>query len=234
MQSSTQGLAKQVEEAAASERFDEASALQTELDSSTEEADALASEFAFTAADMQDIASALESAATQSLPSGIAPANTAEVKVESPSNSNRAQAAIADDQGSDRKAQDSQDLSTALSREGMVDYDDGDSVDVGYSSSVVSASHAATDGSRSVHSARTVLDRMPEFNMDDAISFRCGRFGSCLAVRLAASLSTHEKQVRCKSLLCTGLLMKYDFTSSYSLSMLFCHSLLLCKDMDTN
>lgn len=57
--------------------------------------------------------------------------------------------------------------------------EDGDSVDadqdsmlVGDSSSVISASHAATDGSRSVQSSRTVLDRMPEFNMDDAVSFR--------------------------------------------------------------
>ena len=173
LQSSMQGLAKQVEEAAASEKFDEAGALQTELDSSTEEASALASEYGFLPANMQDIAAAFTPTAAPSLPHASALDNAITAKLGSQTDADKASSAVGgDEQSTERKTQDSQDLSTALSREGIIDYDDGDSVDVGYSSSVVSASHAATDGSRSVHSARTVLDRMPEFNMDDAVSFR--------------------------------------------------------------
>ena len=167
-----QGLVRQVEEAAATDKFEEANALQAELDSSTEEASALAAEYSFTSQDMQDLAAAsspiLPPEQTLPDPSPL----TSPAKPQSHTDVEQGQVSIADDQGARAKLQDSQDLSNALSREVMVDYEDGESVDVGYSSSVVSASHAATDGSRSVQSARTVLDRMPEFNMDDAVSFR--------------------------------------------------------------
>ena len=161
-----QGLAHQVEEAAASDKFEEANALQAELDSSREEASALVAEYSFTPADMQDLAVTASLLTEQSLPQQSASTTGSSAKEQTEERSNKPQVAIAEDR--------SQDLSNALSREGMLDYEDGDSVDVdvGYSSSVVSASHAATDGSRSVQSARTVLDRMPEFNMDDAVSFR--------------------------------------------------------------
>ena len=67
----------------------------------------------------------------------------------------------------------------ALYRQADQEEEDSEDADqggllVGDSSSVISASHAATDGSRSVQSSRTVLDKMPEFNMDDAVSFRWG------------------------------------------------------------
>ncbi len=174
LQSSMQGLAHQVEEAAASDKFDEANALQAELDSSTEEAGALATEYSFTSDDIQNLAAAPTPPADKPLPGQPASSAGSPVKRLSHTESDKPQVAIADDQSVGRKTQDSQDLSNALSREGIIDYEDEDSVDVdvGYSSSVVSASHAATDGSRSVQSARTVLDRMPEFNMDDAVSFR--------------------------------------------------------------
>ena len=169
-----QGLAHQVEEAAASDKFEEANALQAELGSSTEEASALAADYSFTSADMQDLAVSASLLTEQSLPQQSASNTGSSAKEQTGEGSNKPQAAIAEDRSAGRKTQDSQDLSHALSRERMLDYEDGESVDVdvGYSSSVVSASHAATDGSRSVQSARTVLDRMPEFNMDDAVSFR--------------------------------------------------------------
>ena len=174
LQSSMQGLAHQVEEAAASDKFEEANALQAELDSSREEASALVAEYSFTSADMQDLAVTASLLTEQSLPQQSASNPGSSAKEQTEQGSDKPQVAIAEDCSAGRKTQDSQDLSNALSREGMLDYEDGDSVDVdvGYSSSVVSASHAATDGSRSVQSARTVLDRMPEFNMDDAVSFR--------------------------------------------------------------
>ena len=191
-----QGLARKVEAAAAADKFDEATALQAELDSSTEEADALAAEHAFTSDDIKDLAAvpnplpeqtgkgflapstALDEKALKGTPSPLAAAPEDNPTSEPGSNS---QAAATKDAvgGGKAQTQDSQDLSNALSREGMLDYEDGESVEpdedgthVGYSSSVMSASHAATDGSRSVQSSRTVLDRMPEFNMDDAVSFR--------------------------------------------------------------
>ncbi len=169
-----QGLAHQVEEAAASDKFEEANALQAELDSSTEEASALAAEYSFTSADMQDLAVTASLLTEQSLPQQSASNTGSSAKEQAQEGGNKPPVAIAEDHSAGRKTQDSQDLSNALSREGMMEYEDGESVDVdvGYSSSVVSASHAATDGSRSVQSARTVLDRMPEFNMDDAVSFR--------------------------------------------------------------
>ena len=175
LQSSMKGLTHQVSEAAASDKFEEANALQAELDSSTEEANALAAEHSFTPDDMQDLAVAPTHPAEQSLPEQPESASSLGAKVEAQANGNKPHVAMADDPSGGRKTQDSQDLSNALSREGVTDYEDEESVDVdaGYSSSVVSASHAATDGSRSVQSARTVLDRMPEFNMDDAVSFRC-------------------------------------------------------------
>lgn len=195
VQSSMQGLARQVEAAAAADKFDEATALQAELDSSMEEANALAAEHAFTSSDMQDLA-ALPTPLPEQFGKGILAHSTApseqalkgtpatlaapEDNPTSEPGSNTQAAATKDAVGSGKaQTQDSQDLSNALSREGMLDYEDGESVEpdedgthVGYSSSVMSASHAATDGSRSVQSSRTVLDRMPEFNMDDAISFR--------------------------------------------------------------
>ncbi|KAL0028763.1 hypothetical protein WJX79_005643 [Trebouxia sp. C0005] len=174
LQSSMQGLAHQVEEAAASDKFEEANALQAELDSSTEEASALAAEYFFTSADMQDLAVTAALLTEQSLPQQSVSNTAYSAKEQTEEGGNKPRVAIAEDHSAGRKTQDSQDLSNALSREGMMDYEDGESVDVdvGYSSSIVSASHAATDGSRSVQSARTVLDRMPEFNMDDAVSFR--------------------------------------------------------------
>jgi len=174
LQSSMQGLAHQVEEAVASDKFEEANALQAELDSSTEEASALAAEYSFTSADMQDLAVTASLLTEQSLPQQSASNTGSSAKEQAQEGGNKPPVAIAEDHSAGRKTQDSQDLSNALSREGMMEYEDGESVDVdvGYSSSVVSASHAATDGSRSVQSARTVLDRMPEFNMDDAVSFR--------------------------------------------------------------
>lgn len=174
LQSSMKGLTHQVSEAAASDKFEEANALQAELDSSTEEANALAAEHSFTPDDMQDLAGT-PTPEVQPLPEQAESAPSSGPKMEAEADGNKPQVAMADDPSGGRKTQDSQDLSNALSREGVIDYEDEESVDVdaGYSSSVVSASHAATDGSRSVQSARTVLDRMPEFNMDDAVSFRC-------------------------------------------------------------
>ena len=186
VQSSMQGMASQIEKAAAADNFEEATALQAELDSSTEEADALAAEYAFTPDDMQDLiavtaaptAASTAAPTKQTLHSMPAPAATHKAHPTSEISSNTQQA-VPDDASAGRKTDNSQDLSNALSREVAMDYEDGESVDpdedgmhVGYSSSVISASHAATDGSRSVQSSRTVLDRMPEFNMDDAVSFR--------------------------------------------------------------
>ena len=175
LQSSMKGLTHQVSEAAASDKFEEANALQAELDSSTDEASALAAEHSFTPDDMQDLDGTPTQPEVQPLPEQPESAPSSGPKMEAQADGNKPQVAIADDPSGGRKTQDSQDLSHALSREGVTDYEDEESVDVdaGYSSSVVSASHAATDGSRSVQSARTVLDRMPEFNMDDAVSFRC-------------------------------------------------------------
>lgn len=181
VQSSMQGLPRQVEEAAAADKYDEATALQAELGSSTEEAEALAAEYAFNPDDMQDLVAAptptppVQQTLTDTPAAGVASKDNHVSKPEAGS-----QQASADDACAGRKTQNSQDLSRALSREGVMDYEDRESVDpeedgmhVGYSSSVISASHAATDGSRSVQSTRTVLDhRMPEFNMDDAVSFR--------------------------------------------------------------
>ena len=182
LQSSMQGLARQIEEAAAVDKYDEATALQSELDSSTAEANALAAEYAFTAEDMQDLVAAPSPPTEQALNGSPSPLATSHQEPKAqPASTDGTQHAVTDDGSVGRKTQpqDSQDLSNALSREGMMDYEDGESIDpdddgvhVGYSSSVISASHAATDGSRSVQSSRTVLDRMPEFNMDDAVSFR--------------------------------------------------------------
>ena len=191
VQSSMQGLARQVEEAAAADKYEEATALQAELDSSTEEADALAAEYTFTPNNMQDLVGPpnpnpsptptpdptpippTEQTLQGAPPAAVALKETLTSKPDGP------QSTAADNPATERKAPGSQDLSNALSREGTMDYEDRESVEpdedgmpVGYSSSVISASHAATDGSRSVQSSRTVLDRMPEFNMDDAVSFR--------------------------------------------------------------
>lgn len=183
VQSSMQGLARQVEEAAAADKYEEATALQAELDSSTEEADALAAEYTFTPNNMQDLVATpnpTPAPPTDQTLKGVPPAVVVP-KERLTSEAGGPQSTAADDGSTERKGptQGSQDLSNALSREGMMDYEDRESVDpdedgmhVGYSSSVISASHAATDGSRSVQSSRTVLDRMPEFNMDDAVSFR--------------------------------------------------------------
>lgn len=186
VQSSMQGLARQVEEAAVADKYEEATALQAELDSSTEEAGALAAEYTFTPNNMQDLVTPDPNSTPHPTPippteqtlQGVPPA-VVTPKERLTSKADGPQSTAADDASTDRKTQGSQDLSNALSREGMADYEDRESVDpdeygmhVGYSSSVISASHAATDGSRSVQSSRTVLDRMPEFNMDDAVSFR--------------------------------------------------------------
>ena len=178
-----QGLARQVEEAAAADKFEEATALQAELDSSAEEADALAAEYTFTPNNMQDLVAPPTPTLAPTPPidqtlQGFQPAVVVP-KERLTSEPDGPQSTAANDASTERKIQGSQDLSNALSREGMMDYEDRESVDpdedgmaLGYSSSVISASHAATDGSRSVQSSRTVLDRMPEFNMDDAVSFR--------------------------------------------------------------
>lgn len=193
-----QGLARQVEDAAAADKYDEATALQAELDSSTEEADALAAEYTFTPDNMQDLVSLptppTHHTQTQDVQVGdnqavdtreehghkgtSAPVAASKEKVTAEAGSGT-QPAATEEGSTERKPQGSEDLSNALSREGIMEYEDRESVDgdedgmhVGYSSSVISASHAATDGSRSVQSSRTVLDRMPEFNMDDAVSFR--------------------------------------------------------------
>ena len=209
-----QGLARQVEEAAALDKYDEANALQAELDSSTQEASALATEYSFTSNDIQDLAASpsqppvpppepplhqqprlpksvasspaplakRQSSVTQRVGGKPQDATAEEVEPARRRHDGRGlnnavrDKPRGDDPSLERRTQSSQELSTALTREGVADYEDGDSVDadVGYSSSIISASHAATDGSRSVQSARTVLDRMPEFNMDDAVSFRSG------------------------------------------------------------
>ena len=96
LQSSIKGLTQQVEEAAASDKFEEANALQAELDSSTEEANALAAEHSFTADDMQDLAAPPTHPTVQSLPEQ--PESTS-AKVEAPADGNKPQVAIADDQG---------------------------------------------------------------------------------------------------------------------------------------
>ena len=178
-----QGLARQVEEAAAADKYEEATALQAELDSSAEEGEGLAAEYSFTPNNMQDLVAPPTPTPAPTPPTdqtlqGVTPiAVVPKERLTSEPDGPRSSAA--DDASTERKTQGSQDLSNALGREGMMDYEDGESVDpdedgmhVGYSSSVISASHAATDGSRSVQSSRTVLDRMPEFNMDDAVSFR--------------------------------------------------------------
>lgn len=182
VQSSLQGLARQVEEAAAADKYEEATALQAELDSSTQEADALAAEYTLTPNNMQDLVPPPTPTPTPTKPTeqtlkGVPPGVVAPKKLATGSGGPPSMAV--DDASTERKTQGSQDLSSALSREEGMEYEDRESVDpdedgrhAEYSSSVVSASHAATDGSRSVQSSRTVLDRMPEFSMDDAVSFR--------------------------------------------------------------
>ena len=179
-----QGLARQVEEAAAADKYEEATALQAELDSSTQEADALAAEYTLTPNNMQDLVSPPTPTPTPSLPTeqtlkGVAPAVVATKDKKLATEPGGPASTAVEDAATERKTQGSQDLSSALSREEGMEYEDRESVDpdedgrhVDYSSSVISASHAATDGSRSVQSSRTVLDRMPEFNYDDAVSFR--------------------------------------------------------------
>lgn len=194
-----QGLAQQIEQAAAADNFDEATALQAELDSANIETAALASEHDFSAQDAQDLLTAAPSTTTATAVETLKANSTAIRKRGSQdTRSNHSSASSLDRQlhqaahepilpeqliGNGHipasKAQISgSELSAAvLNQQADQEEEDGEDVDqdgllVGDSNSVISASHAATDGSRSVQSSRTVLDKMPEFNMDDAVSFR--------------------------------------------------------------
>ena len=195
-----QGLAQQIEQAAAADNFDEATALQAELDSATIETAALASEHDFSAQDVQELLTATPSTTTATAAAELLKANSTASRKRSgqDTRSNHSSASSIDQQlrqathepilpeqliGNGHipasKAQiSSSELSAAvLNQQADQEEEDGEDVDqdgllVGDSNSVISASHAATDGSRSVQSSRTVLDKMPEFNMDDAVSFR--------------------------------------------------------------
>lgn len=202
-----QGLSQQIEQAAAVDNFDKATALQSELDTANSESSLLASEHGFSSQDAEDLMT------TRSVTAPAQPTLAAEavgdaqlVKSAAASKTKISQGPRSSDSSasnledcSDPDAQtlilpehlignghisatkvqlSSSELSAAvLNRRAAQEEDDSEDADqegllVGDSSSVISASHAATDGSRSVQSSRTVLDKMPEFNMDDAVSFR--------------------------------------------------------------
>lgn len=205
-----QGLSQQTEQAAAADNFDEATALQAELDSATTESAALASEHGFSPSDAKDLLHALPAssraqtaiAAAAKAVDKVVPSNPPAMKGTRTTNTqsnNSSASSLGADSNQDAhnpilleelignghilasKGQIVVNELSAAALNRQADHEDEDDEDadqdgllVGDSSSVISASHAATDGSRSVQSSRTVLDKMPEFNMDDAVSFRWG------------------------------------------------------------
>lgn len=198
-----QGLTQQVEQAAAAENFNEATALQSELDSANSESAALALEHGFSSQHAQDLlsptpvtavaqtnaaaaanADVLPSASKRKSSQGTRSSHSSASSLENHSNPDAhnpilPEQLIGNGHIPASKVQLSRNELSAAALDRQADQEDGNSEDadqdsllVGDSSSVISASHAATDGSRSVQSSRTVLDKMPEFNMDDAVSFR--------------------------------------------------------------